>query len=234
MSKFNHFIRNYWQYYRELEDELLATRKCVDFYKENYKTFSVEYLKLFQAVCGEIDVLGKSMAAELNPTFKSKETKNNILKWWYVLRNNYFFYKDISKKDRPEDLVDVEVTFVNDEEIKPWSDFEVEPFIDKKGASRIRHKDGGKTPLWWKDYTDVKHSRTLPIENNPRETNYYKANLGNTISAFAVLYVLEKTYMAHIGTRNEREGFADRSLLFERVLLATTDEINETIANTFL
>ena len=56
---FKAFIKNYWEYFRELEAEFLQTRKYVEFCKENNATFSIEYLKLYQAVCSEIDVVGK-------------------------------------------------------------------------------------------------------------------------------------------------------------------------------
>lgn len=226
MSKFTQFIKNYWQYYRELEDELLATRKCVDFYKENYKSFSVEYLKLFQAICGEIDVLGKTMAGEVNSDFKADDTKNNILKWWYEVKGHYQFFWEMRTKERPEPLIDVEITFINDENIKPWAGFETEKYTDSRGAIRIRHKEGCKTPKWWRDYTIVKHSRTLPIKDDPDKTNYFKANLGNTLSAFAALYILEKAYMAEVGSVNEREAFADYSRLFDRVGNITTEDID--------
>ncbi|WP_147271344.1 hypothetical protein [Eggerthella lenta] len=62
--------KNYWEYYRELEDDFLATRKYVSFHEANASTFSLEYLKLFQAVCSEIDVVGKAMAAACNQEFK--------------------------------------------------------------------------------------------------------------------------------------------------------------------
>ena len=82
------FIKHYWQYYRELEDEIIATRRYVDFDQGNFSTFSVEYLKLYQAICSEIDVLGKAIAHEINPAFKADDKQNNILKWWLVLQDN--------------------------------------------------------------------------------------------------------------------------------------------------
>ena len=49
------FVRSYWNYYIELEDQLLATKRFVDFSDANFKTFSIEYLKLLQATRSEID-----------------------------------------------------------------------------------------------------------------------------------------------------------------------------------
>ena len=54
-NKFQEIERSYWRYYCELEQEMLQTRRFVDFNKEIFKAYSLEYLKLYQAVCGEID-----------------------------------------------------------------------------------------------------------------------------------------------------------------------------------
>ena len=75
---FKAFIKNYWEYFRELEGEFLQTRKYVEFCKENNATFSIEYLKLYQAVCSEIDVVGKAMAKVANASFKPEDKQNNI------------------------------------------------------------------------------------------------------------------------------------------------------------
>ena len=53
--KFQEIEHSYWRYYIELEQEMLQTRRFVDFGKENFKSYSLEFLKLYQAVCGEID-----------------------------------------------------------------------------------------------------------------------------------------------------------------------------------
>ena len=86
--------KNYWEYYRELEDDFLATRKYVSFHEANASTFSLEYLKLFQAVCSEIDVVGKAMAAACNQEFKPESSANNIYKWWYEIQEMYRCYED--------------------------------------------------------------------------------------------------------------------------------------------
>ena len=86
---FKKVVKNYWEYYRELEDEFLLTRRYVDFTENNFATYSVEYLKLYQAVCSEIDVIGKAMAQVVDPSFKPEDKQNNILKWWFKIQNEY-------------------------------------------------------------------------------------------------------------------------------------------------
>ena len=75
-NKVNIFIKSYWNYYLELEDQFIATKKFVEFDASNSATYSVEYLKLFQAVCSEIDVVAKILAEEYNPSFKKIDNKN--------------------------------------------------------------------------------------------------------------------------------------------------------------
>lgn len=56
----------YWKYYISLENQFLDTERYVEFdYINNGKAYSIEYLKLFQAVCGEVDVIGKVLAGLL-------------------------------------------------------------------------------------------------------------------------------------------------------------------------
>lgn len=83
---FDSFVDNYWVYFRELEKEFMETQKYVEFCVDNRATFFVEYLKLFQAVCSEIDVVGKVLAKVVNPLFKLENRKNNIYKWWYEIQ----------------------------------------------------------------------------------------------------------------------------------------------------
>lgn len=51
----------------------METKKYGEFCVDTRATFSVEYLKLFQAVCSEIDVVGKDLAKTVNPLFKPED-----------------------------------------------------------------------------------------------------------------------------------------------------------------
>lgn len=84
---FKAFSKNYLEYFLELEREFLQTRKYVEFCKDNNATFSIEYLKLYQAVCSEIDVVGKAMAKVANDAFKPDDKQNNIVD--YVIVGGY-------------------------------------------------------------------------------------------------------------------------------------------------
>ena len=63
MSVFFNYINAYWKYYIALEKQFMETSRYVEFdYVNNGKAYSMEYMKLFQAVCSEIDIVGKELA----------------------------------------------------------------------------------------------------------------------------------------------------------------------------
>ncbi|WP_027216012.1 hypothetical protein [Butyrivibrio fibrisolvens] len=225
-DKFNTYIRDYWNYYLKLEEEFIATEKYVEFHKDNYKTYSLEFLKLFQAVCSEIDVVGKMMAAEIydiqGTNFDPKDA--TIQKWWFPIQYNY---QRFGENDRNTTLFfNKKVTINEVYEMQPWKSFEVEKCrsITHVGNSNstkeyIRLKQDGlgktiaTTPSWWNAYNDVKHQRTTAIKGSFR-TNFSKANLWNLSNAFAALYILEWSYIWAIGTLPEITGLK-YSALFE-------------------
>lgn len=144
---FNAFIRGYWEYYRELEDEFLVTRRYVAFDEENYSVYSIEYLKLYQAVCGEVDTLGKEIAHMVNEEFKPDDKQNNILKWWFEIQSgNWLAAKldgqsEVAGFDSP--LSSASCTFLGRHEIVPWDGYETEWLLDKKiegGVALFRAK----------------------------------------------------------------------------------------------
>lgn len=66
-----------WRYYRELEHSLAETRRYVAFDESNFSTFSLEYLRIILATCGEVDTVGKCLAEIADPEFVPN--KSNIL-----------------------------------------------------------------------------------------------------------------------------------------------------------
>lgn len=176
----NVFVKSYWNYYLELEDQFIATKKFVEFDVSNFTTYSVEYLKLFQAVCSEIDVVAKILAEEYDAAFKKLENKN-IQKWGYYLQLAYPCLETIS------------VLFNNVFSLYPWQNQKYEKYTDKNGALRYRLLRGKETPFWWTAYNKVKHERTSHFKDG--KANYSRANQKNLIYALAALFVLEKSYL---------------------------------------
>lgn len=231
-AMFSGVERNYWEYYRELEEDFLATRKYVSFHEANSSTFSLEYLKLFQAVCSEIDVVGKAMAAACNPEFKPEDGQNNIHKWWFEVQGVYRCYDGpgpaVSGTGGTR-LADCSRSLLGRVELQPWLGYETEWYTAKDDSRRCRAK-GSSTPKWWSDYNKVKHSRVAVALQDGKSANYARANLGNLMSAFAGLHVLERAFLEATGTLNDLEGTDTRSMLFDKVEFATTEDIFEMFA----
>ena len=57
MRNVREFVKSFWSYYLELERQFLETKRYVEFSENNSKAYSVEYLKLYQAICSEIDTV---------------------------------------------------------------------------------------------------------------------------------------------------------------------------------
>jgi len=182
-SKLKTFVKSYWEYYLELEEQFSKTRKYVSFDIYNKKTYSVEYLKLFQAVCSEIDVVGKEIASNLDPSFVV-DKNTNIKKWGYVLQNKL------------PSILSWEVVFNDEIGICPWENWLYEQSRSKTGALNYRLKDNCKTLSWWTAYNSVKHARTQLSDDG--EINYTKANLENLIKSYAALCILELSYIDHL------------------------------------
>ena len=178
----------YWKYYISLEEEFLATSKYVEFdFVNNGRTYSIEYLKLFQAVCSEIDVVGKVLAKELDSSFTSTK-KTGINEWWY----------SISEKDPC--IMEKKCALFGEHTLQPWKGFKVKK-NDHEGAKKFILDDKAKTPSWWNDYNSVKHNRTGHFERY--SLNYSKANLRNLFLAFAALFSLEIKLMESVRMSND-------------------------------
>lgn len=191
------FIKSYWSYYLELEEQLIQTKRFVDFDISNYKTFSIEYLKLLQAACSEIDVVAKIIAEKYDSNFTKLDNKN-IQKWGFVLQQHF---NDIGEKT---------ACFLNDFYVRPWENWKYEQYNDKNGRVRYRLADKTETPKWWTAYNKVKHERTSHYQSG--KTNYCRANLENLISAMAALYILETLFLNEIN--KEANLHTQKSALF--------------------
>lgn len=60
----------YWQHFLALESDFAATSRYVEFSRQNFATFSVEYAKLLLAIGSEVDVLCKVICGKVDSTAK--------------------------------------------------------------------------------------------------------------------------------------------------------------------
>ena len=171
------FIKGYWDYFLDLEAQFFETKRYVAFDKANAKAFSIEYLKLYQAVCSEIDVVGKEMAQVL--LRGSKSDYDGIKKWGFQIQQRF------------PDLKDCHVLFHDEELIQPFKDWEYYKAKSKDGKNIIKEKDEKSIP-WWRSYNKVKHHRIGLIEET---SHFHLANQDNLIKAFAALFLLESLFL---------------------------------------
>ena len=215
---FDWALSTYWDYYVELENELLETRRYVAFSESNFNTYSIEMLKLLEAVCSEVDVLLKVLAVIADRSFDTSASLG-IHKSWYAIQDQYRYsleLNDITFDGYPRitsSLMDATCRIGDTLAFKPWANYAVEQRTDRRGRLYYRLKSGMSTPKWWSDYNKVKHGRAV-LPSVEQSGNYSRANLGNVLSAFAGLHVLEKALLRRIGSRDDHEGFIDDSVLF--------------------
>lgn len=215
-DNFVKFIKNYWRYYRELEKEFIATLKCVELDTDNFNTYSIQYLKLFQTVCSEIDIIGKAMAGEINKDFKLEISKNNIVKWWYEIQNEFQITEiDSDIEGERIQLNKYQCTLIDDISVNAWDNFEIEIRKDRTKRDQFVLKSGANTPKWWNEYNRLRDNRAVSVSSSDAKMSYNKANLGNVCNAFAALYVLEKAYMQAVGTQQDLQDFDDFSDIFK-------------------
>ena len=170
----NEFMQRYWKYYLILESNFLDTEQYLAIDELNFQAFSNEYIKQYQTICSEIDVIAKSYCIELNSSFRG----NQINAYCRCITDNNadFINRKIKVRDR-------------DIEIFPWKDWTYTTEMQNNGKTRIVSNN----PDWWQKYNKIKHSRTTI--NSETQLPYYKlANQKNVINSLAALFQLELYY----------------------------------------
>ena len=105
------FCKVHWEYYLVLERDFLATERYVSFElgdnylytsasvlnAENSLIYSNEYIKQYQAICSEVDVIMKSICKEFGNTSAEKmpDYTTDILQRWPNIKNQKVEMKDI-------------------------------------------------------------------------------------------------------------------------------------------
>ncbi len=193
------FLKSYWSYYIELESQFIETKRYVEFSTDNQKTYSVEYLKLYQAVCSEIDVVGKEIAQRVNPNF-TVDTRTNIQKWGYEFQRQFGGIKDIS------------VSFIGEQRLQPFFNWEYETYTDRGGSHKIRLANGATNVIpWWRNYNKVKHQRIGLVTGTQ---NFPLANQFNLISSLSALFLMETLFISFLETEEHQTAVCATSKLF--------------------
>lgn len=106
------FCKHHWEYYLVLEKDFLQTEHYISFdlgddylYNEtphtdyrNSRAFSNEFVKQYQAICSEVDVILKSICAELgNPSANDMQNgyTPTVLQSWANIVNQKVKFKEV-------------------------------------------------------------------------------------------------------------------------------------------
>ena len=170
--KTTEFIDIYWSHYLLLEKDFLSTKRYLEIDDFNGKAYSNEYLKQYQSICSEIDVLCKEFCKILNPGSKA----DNIHKYC-------------------KEIVDYKTNFSTgkiyvaawQKNIQPWLNWKYKISVDRNGVSRI----SSTPPKWWTIYNKVKHQRTTAMPSYGNIPFYKLANQENIVNALGALFILE-------------------------------------------
>ena len=181
----------YWKYYLSLEKQVVELERYVEFdLKTNGDTYSAKFLELLQAICSEIDVVGKVLASQCDSHFTPTQF-TKIRNWWFYIQNNYYG-------------IQLDPVFFRKETLFPWEGF----FVIQNGSKfedDLRVPDAA-VPSWWNSYNNVKHRRS---DLDADGLLYYtQASLSNVIYALSGLFILEVLLIERV------HGSVDESNLF--------------------
>lgn len=59
------FLSRYWNYYLNIEQSVIDLENYITFDERNFNCFSVEFIKMFQMICSEIDVVLKLITSKM-------------------------------------------------------------------------------------------------------------------------------------------------------------------------
>lgn len=144
------FCKYHWSYYLVLEKDFLEIERYVTFDlgnnflyddnesndKGNSECFSNEFIKQYQAICSEVDVILKSICKEFDNNSSANDMKNytaEILNCWPEIVQQKVKIKDI----------------------------ELQPFSNWSGSEEEEYT----SPAWWAPYNKVKHNRLSNYRN---------------------------------------------------------------------
>lgn len=161
LSNKTDFYKHYWNYYLSIERSFLATEPYIAINQKNFNAFSVEFIKLYQIICSEVDVTAKCLCSVIGTPPPSNA---GINKWKPLILAHF-----------PE-FSQQEITVISyDISLKPWDSWLLE---------------SERNPVWWTRYNKVKHDRTT-LNSNSKTPYYEYANQGNVLKALGALFSLE-------------------------------------------
>lgn len=141
----------HWRYFLALEEDVVSLSRYIEFTKNNFSTYSTELSSILLGAGSEVDVVAKQVCRTINSKTKASHIGHYAAQIHAAYPNVGRFELTVPRFG----LV-----------LRPWDSW--------AGKSR-------KSPLWWRAYNNVKHSR---------HTHYQEANLKNALNAVGGLLIL--------------------------------------------
>jgi hypothetical protein len=148
----------FFKYFLVLDQDVFATSRYVEFSKNNFNTFSLEYLRLLVSICAEFEIVCKRLCASIKHEGDFERADMDYLTQTIL--------------DRFPKIAELEIGI-------PQLGENILPF--KGWGQSYKNEEGEKlrSPSWWMDYNHVKHGR---------DQNFKKSNLKNVLHSLAGLY----------------------------------------------
>lgn len=123
----------FWEFFLAIESDLAKTTRFVEFHKDNFKTYSVEFARILLSASSEVDVLFKELCSIIDP-------------------NKNYYGRKITIKDYRECITSRYPKFHAIEVLIPQYDLTRKPWKEWP-------RNSGVNPSWWDSYNNVKHHR---------------------------------------------------------------------------
>ena len=105
--EFKKNIKDHWNYFFKYENELMSSKKYVEFHAKNYNTFSDKYFELLMLICSEIENVSKFIVRYFDKDFDNIE-RPVINDWGYIILTNL------------KPIVECNVCFNDEVVFNPW------------------------------------------------------------------------------------------------------------------
>ena len=123
----------HWKYFIALDSELEVVSRYVEISRENYKTYSIEFVSLLLSACAEIDVVAKVLCSIIDPEFRpGRGSFPSITDYQNTITGKFPNFQT-TKIQTPRHGI----------ELVPWKEWESQ----------------NTPPPWWTSYNRVKHQR---------------------------------------------------------------------------
>lgn len=82
--------KEYFNYYAQLEKDFFSTESYVTIEEDNFKTFSVQYNKIYQSICSEIDCILKEICKQV----ETNSTANKLGSYYKIINSEFKHFKE--------------------------------------------------------------------------------------------------------------------------------------------